>query len=200
MFIQNMVYAKSYETLTFEIPQEKENIIEVIEFFSYICPHCNNMELYLQEWEKNIQDNIILKRIPIANNHHSQILQRIYFTIEELGKTNLNIEIFIELSKNKNYFKKNKEIKNWLIRNRIPIEEFNKIYNSFSIETKIKKYNNLVKLCNLTTIPVFIVGGKYLTSPILAGNKYNATIQEINKLIAKYCIEKNIPSINSNIN
>ncbi|WBF65564.1 MAG: thiol:disulfide interchange protein DsbA/DsbL [Candidatus Kinetoplastibacterium crithidii] len=189
----NISYAakNKYEILDFTIPISQENSIEIIEFFSYMCKHCNEIELYLNEWSKNIQNDIKIIRIPIATNNYTQQLQKIYFTIESINRTELNIEIFNTTKKDRFFFKKQKNLENWLLKHQISINKFNKVFNSFGIEIKMKQANNLFHFCNVKEIPIFIIGGKYLTSPTLAGNNYIDTIEEINNLINKYRSESN---------
>ena len=43
--------------------------VEIIEFFSYGCPHCAHLEPHLQEWKANGKSaNVELRRIPVAWN------------------------------------------------------------------------------------------------------------------------------------
>ena len=40
--------------------------IEVIEFFWYGCPHCNEFEPYLESWIKKQGSDVVFKRVPVA--------------------------------------------------------------------------------------------------------------------------------------
>ncbi|AGF47311.1 thiol:disulfide interchange protein DsbA/DsbL [Candidatus Kinetoplastidibacterium crithidiae] len=192
-YFSNVSYAtkNKYEILDFKIPIAQEDSIEIIEFFSYMCKHCNEIEIYLNRWSKNIPNDVKIIKIPIATNDYTQQLQKIYFTIESINKEELNIEIFNTIKKDRFFFKKHKNLENWLLKHQISINKFNKVFNSFGIEIKMKQANNLFHFCNIKEIPIFIVGGEYLTSPTLAGNSYIDTIEEIDKLINKYRSESN---------
>jgi thiol:disulfide interchange protein DsbA len=45
----DLVEGKQYTRLRTQ-PVDKGKKIEVIEFFSYGCPHCNDLEPFLQSW------------------------------------------------------------------------------------------------------------------------------------------------------
>ncbi len=45
-------------------PTESGNKIEVLEFFWYGCPHCNNLQPSLQAWLKRKPADVELKHIP----------------------------------------------------------------------------------------------------------------------------------------
>src|SRR4029078_5613579 len=62
---QHMVEGKSYVQL--KIPQNVEtgNNIEFIEFFSYGCPHCGELEPVLQGWLKSKPADVTFRRSPV---------------------------------------------------------------------------------------------------------------------------------------
>src|SRR5918997_352262 len=60
--------------------------IEVIEFFWYGCPHCNNLQPPLEAWLKRKPADVELRRIP-ANFRESWVPHaRLYYTLEALGE------------------------------------------------------------------------------------------------------------------
>ena len=54
----DMVEGKQYTRIKNALPAEKGKKIEVIEFFSYGCPHCNDLEPFLQEWMKTLPADV----------------------------------------------------------------------------------------------------------------------------------------------
>jgi thiol:disulfide interchange protein DsbA len=68
-------------------PQAKETPgkIEVIEFFSYGCNHCNDFHPILQAWIAKQQADVVVLRIPVAWNRAWENLARLYYTLESLG-------------------------------------------------------------------------------------------------------------------
>lgn len=64
-----------------------ENKIEVIEFFSYQCPHCYHLHPLLSSWEKTKPKDVELTFVPVPNFQPSwEPAARAYYALEILGK------------------------------------------------------------------------------------------------------------------
>src|SRR5271154_4204868 len=61
----DMAEGKQYTRIKNVQPPEKGKKIEVIEFFSYGCPHCNDLEPFLQDWMKKIPADVQFVRVPV---------------------------------------------------------------------------------------------------------------------------------------
>src|SRR5512132_1433328 len=60
--------------------------VEVIEFFWYSCPHCNAFEPKLEAWSKKLPPDVVLKRVPVAFRDDFVPQQRLFYTLEAMGK------------------------------------------------------------------------------------------------------------------
>ena len=60
--------------------------IEVIEFFWYGCPHCNNLQPPLEAWLKRKPADVELRRIPAIFRESWVPHARLYYTLEALGE------------------------------------------------------------------------------------------------------------------
>ena len=61
--------------------------------------------------------------------------------------------------------------------------QFDSIFDSFSVQTQVQRADQLAQEYKIDGTPTFSVGGKFITSPSLAGNSYEGAIQEIDRLI-----------------
>ena len=59
--------------------------IEVVEFFSYACPHCSNLERMLDGWVDGLPENVEFKRIHIAIDTMTTRLARTHLVLESQG-------------------------------------------------------------------------------------------------------------------
>ena len=61
--------------------------VEVIEFFSYGCPHCFHMAPLLKQWQKTeLPANAVLVRVPVSFGRREWgQLVRAYYTLEATG-------------------------------------------------------------------------------------------------------------------
>ncbi|AGF48733.1 thiol:disulfide interchange protein DsbA/DsbL [Candidatus Kinetoplastidibacterium galati] len=173
------------ENISQNSTDNSKSSIEIIEFLSYMCHHCTAIENILNQWQSSIPADVILIKIPICSNKKSEVLQKLYLTINEINKPYLHCELFHMFAKEKKSITHIKDLNDWLISKNINVKEFLELYNSFYIQSKSNRANQLAKLCRIKGIPTFVVGGKYTTSPAIAGDEYECTINTINYLIEK---------------
>src|SRR5687768_594870 len=65
-------------------PVETGERIEVIDFFWYGCPYCNELEPALNEWIKRKPADVTVRRIPVILRDTWAPHARIYYTLELL--------------------------------------------------------------------------------------------------------------------
>lgn len=175
-----------YEMLKSKVePISNSNNIEVIEFLSYMCHHCTAIENILNQWQSSLPGDVILIKIPVSSNKKSEDLQKLYLTIDEINKPYLHGELFYMFAKEKKSIRNIKDLTDWITSKNIDFSEFLELYNSFYIQSKSNRANQLASLCGIKGVPTFVVGGKYTTSPAIAGDVYECTISTIDFLIEK---------------
>lgn len=59
--------------------------IEVIDFFWYSCPHCFELEPYLEIWERSKPKDVVLKFVPAIVRPEAEAGARAYYVAEALG-------------------------------------------------------------------------------------------------------------------
>src|SRR6188508_1958804 len=77
---------REYVRLKSPVPVESGKKIEVIEFFSYGCPHCSDLEPYLQNWFKTAPADVQFRRVPVMFQERWKVLAKIYYTLDALGE------------------------------------------------------------------------------------------------------------------
>ncbi len=86
---------KEYARIRNPVPVETGKKIEVIEFFSYGCPHCGEFEPVLDGWLKTIPSDVQFRRVPVMFQDRWVPLAKIYYTLEALGEeARLSPEVF----------------------------------------------------------------------------------------------------------
>lgn len=145
--------------------------IEVLEFFSYNCSSCANTEKIIKNFKLN--KDIIFIKIPLAFNTGMRNLQQLFFTINELKLIELHEDIFknVTVDHQKLYYKK--EIDKWIKKYNINEHDFNKIFYSYKIKSKMKAADYLAKTYNIQHSPIFIINRKFATSSKLNGDIAN---------------------------
>src|SRR4051795_12470090 len=62
---QELQEGKQYARIKNPLPVEPGKKIQVIEFFSYGCPHCADLEPEMQNWMKTVPADVQFVRVPV---------------------------------------------------------------------------------------------------------------------------------------
>lgn len=172
-----------YTTVNPPQPSDTSGKIEVLEFFSYTCPHCKAMEPMVENWSKTLPDDVALVRVPVALNAGMAPFQRMYYTLETLGRLNdLHGAFFNALHTQKRPLYDLKSMAAWAAEQGVDRKEFESIFNSFGTDAKVSRANELAKAYRIDSTPNLAVGGRYVTSPTHT-NSYEGTIAQAAKLL-----------------
>ena len=62
------------------------NKIEVIEFFSYGCRYCYDLQPTIDKWSKKLPSDVVFKRIPVSFGRFQWAsLAKLYYVLETTG-------------------------------------------------------------------------------------------------------------------
>ena len=90
-----LVEGKTYRRIANPQPTETGKKIEVIEFFSYGCPHCAELEPHLDAWLAKAPQDVAFRRVPVMFQQRWVPLAKIYYTLDALGvESKLSPEVF----------------------------------------------------------------------------------------------------------
>ena len=155
---------KEYKVLARPQPAEMGKKVEVIEFFGYFCPHCRAFEPYLAEWVKKQGNNILFKRIHV-NFHELVEQQKLYYTLEALGKTEeLHVKVFEAFHVDHNQLRTDADVATFVAKHGLDKQKFFEVYNSFAIKSKLTRTTQLQDAFQIGGVPTIIIDGRYVTS------------------------------------
>ncbi len=179
-----LVEGKDYERIAQPGPfQPLAGKIEVVEVFGYTCPHCAAMEPMVEDWAKTAPPDVVLKQVPIAFNAGMKPLQQLYYTLLALDRPDLHAKVFTAIhGEHKRLFDK-KAMGEWIATQGVDREKFDSVFDSFSVQTQVQRANQLADAYRIDGTPSFAVGGKFMTSPVMAGNSYEGALKEVSRLI-----------------
>ena len=165
--------------------------VEVIEFFSYACPHCAEFEAPLRAWLKNKPQDVDFKTVPVIFRDNWAPLAKLHFTLESMGQIEkLHGKVFQAMHGEHIDLADNDKLYAWLGKQGVDVEKFKQIYTSFGIDARIEGFKKMAREYNVQFTPVIAVQGKYITGPSMAvgaDNKVNMTrfFQVVDALIAQ---------------
>ena len=156
--------------------------IEVQEFFSYACSHCAVIEPMLQKWMKTVPADVVVKHVPVAFNASMKPLQRLYYTLEAMGRLDLHMKVFDAIHEQKKRLFSKAEITTWIVSQGVDRAKFEAAFESFGVSSKAGRADQLVTAYRVQGTPTMSVAGRFVTSPSEAGG-YQETIDVANSLI-----------------
>ncbi len=166
------------------VPQGSPKV-EVLEFFSYACPHCSAFEPSLEAWSKKLPADVVLKRVPVSFLMNAENFQRTYFALESLGLVaTMQRKIFTAVHVDHLRLDKPADIAALVAKNGGDEKKFLDAFNSFSVATNVSRAKKLMSDYKVDSVPMLAVHGRFTTSPSQAGSSERA-LAVVDALIVK---------------
>ncbi len=181
---------KQYTLISPVQPVETGKNIEVLEFFSYGCGHCHNLEPILSPWVKKLPSDVTFRYLPAVFSDKWMIYTRIYYSAEALSLLDkLHPAIFRATHDEHLDLTNEGTLKTWLGKQGVDVKKFMDTYASFAVMTKAQRAKQLTKAYAITGVPSVAVDGKYLTSASQTGGN-EALLPALDELIKKARTER----------
>ncbi len=149
--------------------------IEVVEFFSYGCPHCYALEPTIEPWVKRLPPDVVFRRVPVAFNALYENYQKIFFALEAMGEVDrMHAKVFNAIHQQRQRLDKEADIAAFMQANGIDGAKFIEQYKSFSVQSKARQAKQLSEAYKIEGVPTMGVQGRYVTSGSLAGSNERA--------------------------
>jgi len=193
-----------YVSLETSMATDAGSKIEVTEFFSYSCPHCNAFDPDLAAWVKSKGASIVFKRIPVRIHEGDELLQKLYYTIESMGITEqMHSKIFHAIHVEHVQFSDANKIADFMATQGVDRAKFLNAFDSFSIGPKVQRANQLTETSKLSSVPMLAIDGRYEASigttvtaigNVSHGELVAATLKVSDWLLAKAQKEHKLPT------
>lgn len=177
---------KDYITLERPVATEAgSGKIEVLEFFWYSCPHCNQFEPAFEQWVKNAPKDVVVRRVPVAFRDDFVPQQRLYYTLEAMNLVEkMHIRVFTAIHGEKLMLNSDAAVLAWAEKQGIDKAKFAETYKSFGVATKAKRAVQLQNDFKIEGVPSLGVAGRFYIDGTLAGSMPRA-LQVADALIAQ---------------
>jgi len=160
--------------------------IEVVEFFSYACPHCAHLEPQLEKWQHALPAKVILRRVPVTFGRDEwDVLARFYYTLEATHQVDaLHARVFTALHGDHATLFSPDALADWMARQGKDRRAFLDSYNSFSVQVHLQAGNALAQQLGIESVPSFVVAGRYRTDLDMARD-YGRLLGIVDELVRK---------------
>ena len=146
-------------------PVETGANIEVIDFFWYGCPYCNELQPVLEEWIKKKPADVAVRRIPVILRDNWAPHARIYYTLDLLGEVErLHSKVYHSYHVEELAMSKPDVMEQWAAKNGIERRRWVDAYFSPEVDGRIARAFQATKRYDIQGTPSVVVDGRFLTS------------------------------------
>jgi thiol:disulfide interchange protein DsbA len=189
----SMAWAEYDEGIEYEVLKQVQSAptdgkVEVIEFFSYACPHCYHFEPHILQWKKTKPENVEFIQVPAVFcqqvKEGGQIKERcnkgwesyasLYYAAEVLGvEEQMHPVIFEAIHGDGKKIRNFEDLKKLFENNGVSGEKLEQALSSFTVAAKTRRAKSMTKSYDIQSVPTVIVQGKYRTNATLANGHGN---------------------------
>lgn len=182
---------RDYEILETPIPLQNDKQKEVVEFFSFACPHCFNLEFAISKWAKESKpEDVGFYQIPATGGKQWNFLARVKYVADKLGlDEDFHSKYFSAIHKDKNRkLLGDKDTAIDMMTNfGASKETAEKAWDSLQVKSGLKRSADLWKNTGLSGVPVIVVNGKY---KVQLTTTYDKLFEVIDFLLSTTDIDK----------
>lgn len=179
------VEGKDYLKLQTPMPVAVPGKIEVLEFFGYWCPHCNELEPALEPWVKALPAYVNFRRIPVAWQDAQVPYQKLFYALEAMGLgNNIHPRVYQAIHQQRLRLDNDAAIATFAAAIGVDAAKLAGAMKGFSVSSKLGAANQLSKSYQIEGVPTLVVNGRYFTSPELAKGDVQA-LRAVDALIQK---------------
>lgn len=162
--------------------------IEVIEFFWYGCPHCKTIEPFVDSWAKKLPKDVNFRRVHVVwpGRNDIEAHAKLFAALQAMGQeVRLQSAIFKAVQQDRIELRREATLFDWLKKQGVDINQFKANYGTFTSNIALKKMEQTTQNYGVDGVPLFVVNGKYLTSPAMLGKEDATLTRVLDELIAK---------------
>ncbi len=171
---------------------------EVLEFFSFYCPHCKAFEPFAQALDKNLPTGISLKKyhvdfLQVAPPELQQSLAKAYVVAKNAGQGDRIADVIFDYLHNQRAsFSNEQDIRNLLVVNDIPAMLFDSGMVSQAVNDEVaamkRSQQQYSEARILRGVPALLVNGKYMVK--FSGLSQQNFQQDLDALVAYLLTKK----------
>ena len=172
-------------------PTDNAAKIEIVEFFSYGCPHCSEFHPLISQWVKKLPADVSFKRVPVSFGRAQWAnIGKLYYTAEAIGELGrLDNAAFHAIHEKGVKLYDDATITEWAAQQAVDKTKFTEAYKSFGVASKMQRADQMAAAYKIQGVPAIAVDGRYMVvGKDVKG--YQDLLVLTDKLIAKVRSEK----------
>lgn len=151
-----------FQVINPPIPTDLPGKVEVLEFFSYTCIHCANVNPAVKQWLAKAPADVVFKKIPVVFDQRQEPTAKLYYALEITGDLDrLDEAIFAAVHIQKIHLMTDKAVLDWVTGKGVDPQKFTAAYSSFGVQSKVRRGMSLTQAYKVSSTPLFFVNGRF---------------------------------------
>ena len=146
--------------------------VEVMEVFSYSCPHCFHFEPIVEKWEKTKPDSVVFIRQPWSLGQPAALgRSKAVIAARQLGVFDkFHKALFGAIHGQGKVMATDSELEQLFVSSTgIDAQKFRDAFSGFATDSEVRRGENLVRDLGLSSVPSVVVDGRWYTNGSMAG-------------------------------
>lgn len=146
--------------------------IEVVEFFFYMCPHCNAFDPLLEAWAHQLPADVSFRRVPVGATLMHKLHQRMFYALDAMGALTPQVHAGIFNAFHRERLEANDEAAIVALVGKLGVDtaKFKAAFNAFGVQSKVSQGLKLAEVAGIDSVPALVVAGRWRTGPSMAGS------------------------------
>ncbi len=144
--------------------------IEVVEVFSYACPHCAHFQPFADELKAKLPKQAQFTYLPAIFHDSWELFARAYYTAEAMGVLDkAHQALFDALHRDRKPLGRLEDIAQFLAGLGVDPKAFLSTAQSFVVNAKLQRSQDLLRAYGIDGTPSIVINGKYRVTAASAG-------------------------------
>jgi cyclophilin family peptidyl-prolyl cis-trans isomerase/predicted DsbA family dithiol-disulfide isomerase len=164
------VEGEHYVVLDRPVPTRDSSKVEVVEMFSYGCPHCYEFETSIKAWSKQQSGDVDFWVFPAVWNKSMALYAGAFYAARELKvEQKIHMPLFTAIVVEQKSIRNESDLAEFFAKHGVDKKAFTDAFNSDEVKTRVKYAEERVRLYKPVGVPEIVVNGKYRIDRMHAG-------------------------------
>ena len=166
------VEGEHYVVLDKPVATRDSSKVEVVEMFSYGCPHCYEFEPLIKNWSKRQGSDVDFWFSPAVWNKPMKLLAQAFYTAQELNVVEkIHLPLFSKVVLEQQSVRNESDLAKLFENHGVDKKDFLQVFNSKNVAQKVQQAEQRVNNYKPVGVPEIVVNGKYRIGRMRAGGQ-----------------------------
>lgn len=172
-YIEGQHYKRLGTPVPVQLPPGKK--IDVVEFFSYACPHCFAFEPTLVGWVKTLPADVHFHPVPVAFVMGRTWVPKVFYALEAIGQREaLHGKLFSAMHEQHLPLLTEADAVKWVLSTGVEAAPFTEALKSPAVSEQVRRAGHWLEAYQVDSVPLLGVQGRYTAPSAVEGSHAKA--------------------------